>query len=30
MVYKIIEEDTEMIDIVITIEAGTNQEKGHS
>ena len=27
---KIIEEDTEMIDIMIIIEAGTDQEKGHS
>ena len=26
---KIIEEDIEMIDIMIIIEAGTNQEKGH-
>ena len=30
MVDKIIEEDIEMIDIVITIGAGTDQEKGHS
>ena len=30
MVDKIIEEDIEMIDIMITIEAGTDQEKGHS
>ena len=30
MVDKIIEEDIEMIDIAITIEAGTDQEKGHS
>ena len=30
MADKIIEEDIEMIDIVITIEAGTDQEKGHS
>ena len=30
MVDKIIEEATEMIDIMITIEAGTDQEKGHS
>ena len=29
MVDKIIEEDIEMLDIVITIEAGTDQEKGH-
>ena len=27
---KIIEEDIEMIDIMIKIEAGTDQEKGHS
>ena len=27
---KIIEEDIEMIDIMIIIEAGINQEKGHS
>ena len=27
---KIIEEDIEMIDIMIIIEAGTDQEKGHS
>ena len=26
---KIIEEDIEMIDIMIIIEAGTDQEKGH-
>ena len=30
MVDKIIEEDIEMIDIVITIETGRDQEKGHS
>ena len=30
MIDKIIEEDIEMIDIVITIEAGIDQEKGHS
>ena len=30
MVDKIIEEATEMIDIMITIEAGIDQEKGHS
>ena len=30
MVDKIMEEDIEMIDIVITIEAGTDQKKGHS
>ena len=30
LVDKIIEEDTEMIDIMITIEAGIDQEKGHS
>ena len=30
MVNKIIEEATEMIDIMITIEAGIDQEKGHS
>ena len=29
MVDKIIEEDIEMIDIMITIEAGIDQEKGH-
>ena len=29
MVDKIIEEDIEMIDIMITIEAGVAQEKGH-
>ena len=27
---KIIEEDIEMIDIIIIIEAGTDQVKGHS
>ena len=27
---KIIEEDIEMVDIMIIIEAGTDQEKGHS
>ena len=27
---KIIEEDIEMINIMIIIEAGTDQEKGHS
>ena len=30
IVDKIIEEDIEMIDIVITVEAGTDQKKGHS
>ena len=30
MVDKIIEEDIEMIDIMIIIEAGIDQEKGHS
>ena len=30
MVDKIIEVDIEMIDIMITIEAGIDQEKGHS
>ena len=30
MVDKIIEKDIEVIDIVITTEAGTDQEKGHS
>ena len=30
MVDKIIGEDIEMIDIMITIEAGIDQEKGHS
>ena len=30
LVDKIIEEDAEMIGIIITIEAGIDQEKGHS
>ena len=29
MVDKVIEEVTEMIDIMITIEAGVDQQKGH-